>query len=291
MKPLNQPERRTRLWQFAGLYLLALLIPVGASYYLFSNKSIADENAKLKQELDRTHDEQARLQAQFDTLTHHLQRIAGVDQQILTENNQIVIGQLAARNQDYLNAIAVSQSELRRDSAQLLPAHRRVTRDVLRDFDLFRSTHSIIDGLNQKLARTGDEAKGSQRLADELAQARQRINSLELAASMRSRDGGSNNGNNGNVQIPPPTAGSKLKIALLEDQVAFAKADCLRERATDKKQHSKERRQLLEQSRTAFIQILQEPATEDLKHSIEQVLESINKELGRPPRFFGILNP
>ena len=79
MKPLNQPERRTRLWQFSLLYLLALLVPLGASYYLFSNSSIADENARLKLELDRTHEEQTRLVTRFDTLTRHLQRIDGID--------------------------------------------------------------------------------------------------------------------------------------------------------------------------------------------------------------------
>lgn len=287
MKPLNQPERQTRLWQFAGLYLLALLIPVGASYYLFSNKSIADENAKLKLELDRTHDEQARLRAQFDTLTHHLQRIAAVDQQILTNNNAIVVGQLVARNQDYLNAIAVSQNELRRDSAQLLPAHRRVVRDVLADFDLFRSTHTIIDGLNQKLVHNGDENSACQRTAQQLAQSQARVNSLEQSLAVC------------NNKPPCPTGGggdkkevkqeNKGKIALLEDQVAFAKADCLRERAMDKKLHSRERRRLLEQARTQFIQIMQDPATEDLKNSIIQTLEPINIELGRPPRFFGLI--
>ena len=79
MKPLNQPERRTRLWQFSLLYLLALLVPLGASYYLFSNSSIAYENARLKTELDQTHEEQERLVTRFDTLTQHLRRIDAID--------------------------------------------------------------------------------------------------------------------------------------------------------------------------------------------------------------------
>lgn len=88
--------------------------------------------------------------------------------------------------------------------------------------------------------------------------------------------------------VPPPSAGLKLQVSLLQDQVAFANADCLRQRALDHKARSKERKQLLQESRTAFIKILQDPATPDLKQSIEKTLEPINIELGKEPRFFGL---
>lgn len=288
MKPLNQPERRTRLWQFTLLYLLALLIPLGASYYLFSNRSIADENARLKKELDRTHEEQARLITQFDTLTQHLQRIDAVDQRMRVENNDLVLGKLATSNQDYLNSIAVNLSQLRNDSAQMqIPAHRLIARNVLRDFDLFRSNRSTIDVLRQQLAKNGDDTRSAERMAAELAQAKQQI--IMLQASLNRPAPMPSGGGGGGSQVPPPpNANARLQIALLTDQVAFAEADCLRQRALDHKARSKERKQLLEQSRTAFINILQDPATEDLKASIEKTLEPINVELGRPPRFFGL---
>jgi hypothetical protein len=288
MKPLNQPERRTRLWQFTLLYLLALLIPLGASYYLFSNRSIADENARLKKELDRTHEEQARLITQFDTLTQHLQRIDAVDQRMRVENNDLVLGKLATSNQDYLNSIAVNLSQLRNDSAQMqIPAHRLIARNVLRDFDLFRSNRSTIDVLRQQLAKNGDDTRSAERMAAELAQAKQQI--IMLQASLNRPAPMPSGGGGGGSQVPPPpNANARLQIALLTDQVAFAEADCLRQRALDHKARSKERKQLLEQSRTAFINILQDPATDDLKASIEKTLEPINVELGRPPRFFGL---
>ena len=288
MKPLNQPERRTRLWQFLLLYLLALLIPLGASYYLFSNNSIADENARLKKELDLTHEEQARLIARFDTLTQHLQRIDVVDQRMRVETNDLVVGKLATNNQDYLNSIAVNLSQLRNDSAQMqIPAHRVLARNVLRDFDLFRSNRSTIDVLRTELAKRGDDAKSSERMAQELAQAKQQIIMLQASLNrpMQMPSGG---GGGGGAAPAPPSANARLQIALLNDQVAFAEADCLRQRALDHKARSRERKQLLEQSRTAFINILQAPATEDLKASIEKTLEPINIELGRPARFFGL---
>lgn len=289
MKPLNQPERRTRLWQFSVLYLLALLVPLGASYYLFSNKSIADENTRLKRERDRTHEEQARLVVQFDTLTRHLLRIDAVDQQMLVNPNELVRGKLDVVTKDKLNDIAVSLSQLRNDSAQMqIPAHRKIARNILRDFDLFRSNRSTIDMLRQETEKRGVVAAGSDRLQQQLDQAKQQIIMLETA--LRNQAANSGGGGGASVAaVAPPTAGAKQLIELLRDQVAFAEADCLRQRALDHKNRSKERKQLLEQSRTAFIQILQAPATDDLKASIEKTLEPINVELGRPPRFFGLL--
>ncbi|WP_046244104.1 hypothetical protein [Hymenobacter terrenus] len=286
MKPLNQPERRTRLWQFMLLYLLALLIPLGASYYLFSNNSIADENTRLKRELDRTHEEQARLVAQFDTLTHHLRRIDAVDAKMVGESNELVRSKLTISNQDYLNDIAVGLSELRNDSSRMqIPAHRLLARNILRDFDLYRSTRNTIDVLRQELAKRGDDARGCEKIAVELAQAKQQIIMLQASLNRPAPSGGPG------TPPPPPAASSsaRLQIALLRDQVAFAEADCQRQRALDHKPRSKERRQLLEASRTSFIQILQDPATDDLKQSIEKTLEPINLELGRPARFFGLL--
>ncbi len=286
MKPLNQPERRTRLWQFSVLYLLALLVPLGASYYLFSNRSIADENARLKRELDRTHEEQARLVVQFDTLTRHLLRIDAVDQQMLVNPNELVRGKLDVVTKDKLNDIAVSLSQLRLDSAQMqVPAHRRIARNILRDFDLFRSNRSTIDRLRQETEKSGEAVAGSDRLQQQLDQAKQQIIMLQASLNRPQPSGG---GGSASVAAPP-TAGAKQLIELLRDQVAFAEADCLRQRALDHKNRSKERKQLLEQSRTAFIQILQAPATDDLNASIEKTLEPINVELGRPPRFFGLL--
>lgn len=288
MNPLNQPERRTRLWQFSLLYLLALAVPLGASYYLFSNNSLADENARLKKELDRTHQEQRQLVARFDTLTRHLQRIDVVDQRLRDEKNDLMLGRLNTLNQDYLNDIAVGLSQLRLDSAQLqVSAHRQLVRDELRAFDLFRSNRSTIDALRGQLTKSGAEAQSSARLAEELAQAKQQIIMLQASIS-RPPQVAAGGGGGGPSVVQPPSAGLKLQVRLLQDQVDFANADCLRQRALDRKAHSKERKQLLQESRTAFIKILQDPATGDLKQSIEKTLEPINVELGKEPRFFGL---
>lgn len=295
MKPLNQPERRTRLWRFVLIYLLALLVPLVASYYLFSNSSIAAENARLKLKLDRTEEEQARLVTRFDTLTRHLQRIERTDQQITAEPNANMRSVLVLKNRNYDDDIAVRLSELRNDTAQMqIPAHRLMARNILRDFELYRSTRNTVGQLRDDVAKFGQGAEGSNLLAAELASVRQEASSakqqvvmLQAALSAASRGGGGGGG--GNPVVAPVGGSSKLQIELLRDQLAFAEADCIRQRALERKPRSKERRLLLESSRTAFIQILQAPATDDLQQSIEQTLAPMNVELGREPRFFGLI--
>ena len=309
MKPLNQPERRSRLWQFALLYLLALLIPLGASYFLFSNSSIAEENNRLREELVRTKNEQSQLIAQFDTLTQRLQRVDAVDQRMQTETKDLVLGQLTTINQNNIGAIDVSISELRRDSVQLqVPAHRRLARNVLRNFDLFRSNRNTMAILRQDLSKRGDAAKGSERLAMELAQAKNeaaqaRQQVVLLQAIMNRPAPASTPAVAVAAPAPapapapkpkakpqgPPSISALMEMELLRDQLVYAEADCMRQRGLDQKANSKERRELMEKSRTVFIRLLEDPATADLKQKIEKTLEPINVELGRPPRSFSAL--
>ena len=216
-----------------------------------------------------------------------MQRIDVTDQRLREEKNDLVLGSLTTANQNHLNSIAVIQSQLRLDSTQMqIPAHRRLVRDELRDFDLFRSNRSTIDALRSELARQGTTAQGSARLAEELAQAKQQIIMLQASIGRPAPPPVASGGGGGSV-APRPDAGAKQQIALLQGQVAFANADCIRQRALERKSR-KERKELLEQARTAFIKILQDPATDDLKQSVEKTLEPINVELGRPPRFFGL---
>ncbi|UOQ74795.1 type VI secretion system transmembrane protein TssO [Hymenobacter cellulosilyticus] len=186
MKPLNQAERTTRLWKFALLYLLALVIPVTASYFLFSDGATAAENARLKKELAQTKDEQQRLLTQMDTLTKHLQRIDFTDRELRAETNDVVIGELNKRTQDYLNSIALSLNELRRDSARMqMVANKRIAQNVLRDFDLFRNNRSTIDFLRLSLDKRGIDVSGKEELAAELAQTKQLLATYQAAAANR----------------------------------------------------------------------------------------------------------
>lgn len=287
MTPLNQPERRTRLWQFSLLYLLALLVPLGASYYLFSNNSLADENARLKKEVDTARQEQQLLVARFDTLNRQMLRIDVVDERLRGVQDPVVQGRLNTQNQDNLTDVATSMSQLRADSARLqVPAHRRLVRDELRFFDQFRATRNSLNTLQDQLAKSGKAVQENARLASELASCRQQIALIGAVRPPAQPSGGGGGG--GDRPAEAPSAAYRQQLAQLRDQVAFANADCLRQRAFDHKPRSKERRQLLEQARTSLIQVMQASSNPEFKQSTEKILEPINTELGRPPRLFDL---
>ncbi|MCB2409383.1 hypothetical protein [Hymenobacter lucidus] len=300
MKPINHAERTTRLWKFTLFYLLALALPLLASYYLFSDGTIADENQNLKRELARTRDEQHKLLAQLDTLTGYLQRIEQTDRQLRTESNDLVVGELNKRSQDYLNAIAVTLSELRRDSTQMqFLTNKRLAHNVLRDFDLFRSNRSTVDFLRQSLDKRGIDVSGKEQIAAELAQTKQLLATYQAAAANRPAPasgggggGGYGGGGGGGGSSSPRAADlqrrlqeSNNQVALLSDQVNFVNADCLRLRAVN--MSKEQRKEMLEQARKGFVAILQNPSSEDMKASVEKMIDSIDKELGRKRGLFG----
>lgn len=299
MKPLNHAERTTRLWKFAVFYVLALALPLVASYYLFSDGSIADENQKLKRELERTRDEQHKLLTQLDTLTGYLQRIELTDRQLRTESNDLVVGELNKRSQDYLNAIAVTLSELRRDSTKMqFLTNKRLAHNVLRDFDLFRSNRNTVDFLRQSLDKKGIDVSGKEQVAAELAQTKQLLATYQAAAANRpapimSSGGGGGGGSGGGggggsaraADLQRRLQESNQQVALLSDQVNFVNADCLRLRASS--MSKEQRKEMLEQARKGFVAILQNPSSEDMKDSVEKMIDSIDKELGRKRGIFG----
>ncbi|MCB2377389.1 hypothetical protein LGH70_07345 [Hymenobacter sp. BT635] len=303
MKPLNHTERTTRLWKFTLFYLLALALPLLASYFLFSDGTIADENKNLKRELQRTRDEQHKLLAQLDTLTGYLQRIELTDRQLRTESNDLVVGELNKRSQDYLNAIAVTLSELRRDSTQMqFLTNKRLAHNILRDFDLFRSNRSTVDFLRQSLDKRGIDVSGKEQIAAELAQTKQLLATFQAAAANRPAPaaGGGGGGYGGGGYSGGSSSGggsarsadlqrrlqeSSNQVALLSDQVNFVNADCLRLRAAN--MSKEQRKEMLEQARKGFVAILQNPSSEDMKASVEKMIDSIDKELGRKRGLFG----
>ena len=292
MKPLNHAERTTRLWKFALFYLLALALPLAAAYYLFSDTSTANENQKLKQELVRTRDEQQHLLTQLDTLTGHLQRIELTDRQLRAESNDLVVGELNKRSQDYLNAIAVTLSELRRDSTRMqFATNKRIAHNVLRDFDLFRSNRNTVDFLRQSLSKQGIDVSGKEQLAAELAQTKQLLATYQAAAANRptpvsSGGGGGSSGSSARAaDLQRRLQVSNDQVALLTDKVSFANADCLRLRATS--MSKEQRKEMLEQARKGFVSILQNPSSDDMKASVEKMIDSIDKELGRKRGLFG----
>lgn len=294
MKPLNQAERTTRLWKFTLFYILALALPLLASYYLFSDGTIADENQKLKRELEQTRNEQKRLVVYLDTLTNHLRRIDQTDQLLRDETNYMIIGRLNTKNQDNVNSIASVLSAIRSDTTTMkVPTSKMLASSVLRDFELFRSNRNTIDFLRQALNEKGVNVTDCEKLQARLDKAESTLAIFQAAAANRPAPaasgggggggGGGRSSNSGDLQRR--LQASLLEVKVLTDKVAFANADCLRLRASGKS--SAQRKEMLQQARKGFIEILQEPSSQEMKSSAEKMVDAIDKELGRKRGLFG----
>lgn len=294
MKPHNHAERSTRLWKFTLYYLLALALPLVASYFLFADRKTAEENIELKRKLERTEVEQKRLLTQLDTLTSHMRRIELTDRQLRTETNDYVIGELNKQSQDYLNSIAVTLSELRSDSTQMqFQTNKRIAHNILRDFDLFRSNRNTIDFLRESLNKRGIDVTDREQLSAQLAESRQLLATYQAAAANRPAPAPSGGGGGGSdfsgggggggsartAELQRRLQESNSQVSLLSDQVRFANADCLRLRANGLGRD--QRKEMLEQSRKGFMAILQNPSSDNMKESVEKMIDSIDKELGR----------
>ncbi len=299
MKPLNHAERTTRLWKFTLYYVLALALPLVASYYLFSNDTVAEENKILKRDLERTQIEQYKMLIQLDTLTGYLQRIEANDRQLRVESNDLVVGDLNKKNEDHLNSIAVTLSELRRDSTTMqFPTSKRFAHNMLRDFDLFRSNRNTVDFLRKSLDKSGINTSDREQLAAELAQTKQLLATYQATAAAAANNrpapalrsdggggggGGARGGSSGDLKAR--LEASADQVALLSDQVKFANADCLRLRAAS--MGREQRKEMLQQSRKGFVAIVQNPSSDDMKETVMKMIDMIDKELGRKRGLFG----
>ena len=297
MKPLNQTERTTRLWKFTLFYVLALALPLVAFYFLFSDGSIAAENKRLKDELQRTREEQQRMVVYLDTLTHHLQRIDQTDQMLRGETNDMNIGRFNTKNQDNVNSIAAVLSTIRADTMRMQTTSKQLAVSTLRDFELFRSNRSTIDFLRQALKDRGVDVSDCEKMQAQLDQAENKVVILQAALSNRPSVGGGGGGNSGggggssgggsrnSGELQRTLADSQNEVALLTDQVAFANADCLRLRAVG--MNKEQRKEMLEQARKGFVAINQHPSSDNMKESVEKMIDVIDKELGRKKGIFG----
>lgn len=285
------------------MYVAALLVPLVLSYFWFSNSSVSTDNAQLKAEIVRLtsqlnnsghaqdDDSKAQIQmlAHFDKLTQLLERISAVDQQLRDSHNDANL--LNSKNADNLRDMEGELSELRHDSAQhLVPA--ALAHNVLRDFLLFRSNHGNAITLHQQLARSSGMAKDSARLTEELRQAKEQIVLLQAVKPAP-------------APCPPArpapaaaAASSTLapntellhQVDDLRGQVAFAKADCIHQRALENDPRSKERTQLLKDARRALSNIPQDPLSGNLRRDINNTIGIIDNQLQNPPqrRFMGL---
>ncbi|HLK97877.1 MAG TPA: hypothetical protein VK364_08920, partial [Hymenobacter sp.] len=164
------------------------------------------------------------------------------------------------------------------------------------------SNRNTIDFLRQALKDKGVDVSDCEKIQAKLDRAESTLAIFQAAAANRPapppsggggggggrRGGGRSGGNNNNANsanLQHLLDESTAEVAVLTDKVAFANADCLRQRATG--MGSAQRKEMLEQARKGFIGIIQQPSSPEMKSSAEKMVDMIDKELGRKRGLFG----
>ncbi len=130
MEPTNKTERQSAIKRFAGIYILSLLFPLIASFFMFSKPSgaLKDENQRLKTELEK----QAKLIQSLDSLTVQSTDLQRLDKEI----------ELLSRD----SSRTLELSEKRKQSDAIESSLRAQVQEIRKD------TANMEQGLNRKLA-------------------------------------------------------------------------------------------------------------------------------------------
>jgi hypothetical protein len=130
MEPTNKTERQSAIKRFAGIYVLSLLFPLIASFFMFSKPSgaLKDENLRLKTELEK----QAKLIQSLDSLTAQSTDLQRLDKEI----------ELLSRD----SSRTLELSEKKKQSDAIESSLRAQVQEIRKD------TATMEQGLNRRLA-------------------------------------------------------------------------------------------------------------------------------------------
>lgn len=292
MEPLNKTDRSQAFRKFLGLYLLILAIPLIAAYFLFSNGSLGSENDKLK----KTIEEQKKLLARMDTLGNILKRIDDTDKKMATipKDDDMARAELMKVSEGYKTGIASTLVELRTDSSKLVfNDNKRISRNLIKDFDVFLTYRGTIELLRKTLADKGIDTQEKERLAAELKAALDKNQMLSLMAGAANKASGGGGGGGGggadkgevarlnnelmkaNEQLGDCRRSSGA-VDLLRDQLKFAGADCEKIRADDETGSKAERKQRYASARRTFEELTRTTRNADIKESANQKISQID---------------
>jgi hypothetical protein len=181
MEPTNKTERQSAIKRFAGIYVLSLLFPLVASFFMFSKPSSAlkDENARLKMELDK----QTKLIQSLDSLTVQSMELQRLDKDIeLLSRDSSRTLELADKNKqsDAIESSLRNQvQQIRRDTNSLEAGmNRKLASSFTNAFEALITYRYNIASMRSMLgpnARCASEVASLRRQNDELKKDMQRM--------------------------------------------------------------------------------------------------------------------
>lgn len=230
MEPLNKPERQQALNRFLGIYCLSLSVPLLAVYLLFSapNYLLKQENARLTNTLQ---EQTQKLMKPMDGVTANLKTLQTTDQAYLKATD-IEKGSLKTQLSGLESGIQQQVNGMKTDTAQLQPANKQLSHDIIGAYDAVLTYRNSISYLRELLEKEGIDASQVDKLTAALTQTRQENEMLKLmvakpaaAAPAAPAGGGSGGGPNYLTQYQDCTGKltvAQTRITQLQDQLKAA---------------------------------------------------------------------
>ena len=230
MEPLNKPERQQALNRFLGIYCLSLSVPLLAVYLLFSapNYLLKQENARLTTTLQ---EQTQKLMKPMDGVTANLKTLQTTDQAYLKATD-IEKGSLKTQLSGLESGIQQQVNGMKTDTAQLQPANKQLSHDIIGAYDAVLTYRNSISYLRELLEKEGIDASQVDKLTAALTQTRQENEMLKLmvakpaaAAPAAPAGGGSGGGPNYLAQYQECTGkltAAQTRITQLQDQLKSA---------------------------------------------------------------------
>jgi hypothetical protein len=231
----------------------------------------------------------------MDTLGNILKRIDDTDKKManIPKDDDMARAELLKISEGYKTGISSTLVELRTDSSKLVfNDNKRISRNLIKDFDVFLTYRGTIELLRKTLADKGIDTQEKERLAAELKAAldKNQMLSLMAGAANKAPSGGGGGGGGGDKGEVARLNNELMKaneqlgdcrrstgaVDLLRDQLKFAGADCEKIRADDETGSKSERKQRYASARRTFEELTRTTRNADIKESANQKISQID---------------
>jgi hypothetical protein len=245
MEPLNKEARSKAVKKFLGTYLLSLMLPLGAMFFLLRTPDgyLKEENQALQQKIAAYE----RLLLEMDSLSRQVGYLYDLDQKMDgMPQADMQRASLAAQAKNYesvmLRLIEDGKTAM---PTELSKTEQRHYTNTLGAFNTLAAYRIKIGSLQETLASAGDAVKRIDELKSEITDLKRQLEMKDLQLAMKQNAGG---GGGGGGAKPAADNSAALQASLkqcedekvsmkteMSERIELGKADGLRSAALNKK--------------------------------------------------------
>lgn len=244
MEPLNKEARSKAVKKFLGTYLLSLMLPLGAMFFLLRAPEgyLKEENQALQKKA-ATYEH---LLLEMDSLARQVGYLYDLDQKMDgMPQADMQRASLAAQAKNYESVmLRLIEEGKTAPRPEISKTENGYYANALGAFNTLAAYRIKIGSLQETLASAGDAVKRIDELKSEIADLKRQIEMKDLQLAMKQNAGGGGGG--GNKPAPDNSAALQASLKQCEDEktsmktemterIELGKADGLRSAALNKK--------------------------------------------------------